>query len=61
MVPVDSGLGAPKITSIIHNQGQTIGNPETSRYSDSGRFDSVTNQLPIQDGTYVYTIETPIL
>ncbi|WP_029187925.1 SpaA isopeptide-forming pilin-related protein [Streptococcus suis] len=61
MVPVDSGLGVPKITSIIHNQGQTIGNPETSRYSDPGRFDSVTNQLPIQDGTYVYTIETPIL
>lgn len=61
MVPVDSGLGAPKITSISYNQGQTIGNPETSRYSDSGRFDSVTNQLPIQDGTYVYTIETPIL
>ncbi|MEE3745352.1 SpaA isopeptide-forming pilin-related protein [Streptococcus suis] len=61
MVPVDSGLGAPKITSIVYNQGQTIGNPETSRYSDSGRFDSVTNQLPIQDGTYVYTIETPIL
>ncbi|HEM5231950.1 TPA: discoidin domain-containing protein, partial [Streptococcus suis] len=61
MVPVDSGLGAPKITSIIDNQGQTIENPETSQYSDSGRFDSVTNQLPIQDGTYVYTIETPIL
>ncbi|HEM2865748.1 TPA: discoidin domain-containing protein [Streptococcus suis] len=61
MVPVDSGLGAPKITSIIYNQGQTLENPETSRYSDSGRFDSVTNQLPIQDGTYVYTIETPIL
>ncbi|HFR3654554.1 TPA: SpaA isopeptide-forming pilin-related protein [Streptococcus suis] len=61
MVPVDSGLGAPKITSIIDNQGQTLENPETSRYSDSGRFDSVTNQLPIQDGTYVYTIETPIL
>ncbi|MCK3895706.1 hypothetical protein HCC09_11395 [Streptococcus suis] len=61
MVPVDSGLGAPKITSIIDNQGQTIENPETSQYSDSGRFNSVTNQLPIQDGTYVYTIETPIL
>ncbi|HEM2541965.1 TPA: discoidin domain-containing protein [Streptococcus suis] len=61
MVPVDSGLGKPKITSIIDNQGQTLENPETSRYSDSGRFDSVTNQLPIQDGTYVYTIETPIL
>ncbi|HEP1834353.1 TPA: discoidin domain-containing protein [Streptococcus suis] len=61
MVPVDSGLGTPKITSISYNQGQTIENPETSRYSDSGRFNSVTNQLPIQDGTYVYTIETPIL
>ncbi|HEM5992570.1 TPA: discoidin domain-containing protein [Streptococcus suis] len=61
MVPVDSGLGAPKITSIIYNQGQTLENPETSQYSDSGRFNSVTNQLPIQDGTYVYTIETPIL
>ncbi|EHC02024.1 accessory pilus subunit [Streptococcus suis R61] len=61
MVPVDSGLGAPKITSIIDNQGQTLENPETSQYSDSGRFNSVTNQLPIQDGTYVYTIETPIL
>ncbi|HEM5246334.1 TPA: discoidin domain-containing protein, partial [Streptococcus suis] len=61
MVPVDSGLGEPKITSIIDNQGQTIENPETSQYSDSGRFNSVTNQLPIQDGTYVYTIETPIL
>ncbi|HFU3982443.1 TPA: SpaA isopeptide-forming pilin-related protein, partial [Streptococcus suis] len=61
MAPVDSGLGTPKITSIVYNQGQSIENPETSRYSDSGRFNSVTNQLPIQDGTYVYTIETPIL
>ncbi|WP_180273324.1 SpaA isopeptide-forming pilin-related protein [Streptococcus suis] len=61
MAPVDSGLGTPKITSIVYNQGQSIGNPETNRYSDSGRFNSVTNQLPIQDGTYVYTIETPIL
>ncbi|WP_164071413.1 SpaA isopeptide-forming pilin-related protein [Streptococcus suis] len=61
MVPVDSGLGIPKIVSIVHHDGQSIANPETAQFRHDGKLNSVTNHLPIRDGTYVYTIETPIL
>ncbi|MFI3059791.1 SpaA isopeptide-forming pilin-related protein [Streptococcus suis] len=61
MTPADSGLGIPKIVSIIHHDGQSIANPETAQFRHDGKLNSVTNHLPIRDGTYVYTIETPIL
>ncbi|WP_253269419.1 SpaA isopeptide-forming pilin-related protein [Streptococcus suis] len=55
----DSGLGEPKITSIMKD-GVAI-TPNTTYYGNFDNFKSATDNLPVGNGTYVYTIETPVV
>ena len=55
----DSGLGEPRITSVTKNGTPITTN--TTYYGSSDNFKSATDNLPIENGTYVYTIETPVV
>ncbi|HGA1260508.1 TPA: SpaA isopeptide-forming pilin-related protein, partial [Streptococcus suis] len=55
----DSGLGEPKIISITKNGTPITTN--TTYFGSSDNFKSATDNLPVGNGTYVYTIETPVV
>ncbi|HFI0150657.1 TPA: SpaA isopeptide-forming pilin-related protein, partial [Streptococcus suis] len=55
----DSGLGEPRITSVTKNGTPITTN--TTYYGSSDNFKSATDNLPVENGTYVYTIETPVV
>ncbi|WP_194964893.1 SpaA isopeptide-forming pilin-related protein, partial [Streptococcus suis] len=55
----DSGLGEPRITSVTKNGTPITTN--TTYYRSSDNFKSATDNLPVENGTYVYTIETPVV
>ncbi|WP_228376843.1 SpaA isopeptide-forming pilin-related protein, partial [Streptococcus suis] len=55
----DSGLGEPRITSVTKNGTPITTN--TTHYGSSDNFKSATDNLPVENGTYVYTIETPVV
>ncbi|WP_105128273.1 SpaA isopeptide-forming pilin-related protein [Streptococcus suis] len=55
----DSGLGEPRITSVTKNGTPITTN--TTYFGSSDNFKSATDNLPIENGTYVYTIETPVV
>lgn len=59
MAPTDSGLGEPKVTSVTRD-GVSISDGRTTNYGENTDFKSSTTTLPIQDGRYVLTIDTPI-
>ncbi|WP_238146573.1 SpaA isopeptide-forming pilin-related protein, partial [Streptococcus suis] len=54
----DSGLGEPKITSVTRNGVPLSINPT---YLSTENFKSATDVLPVENGTYVYRIETPVV
>ncbi|MGU8055950.1 SpaA isopeptide-forming pilin-related protein, partial [Streptococcus suis] len=56
---MDSGLGEPRITSVKKNGTPITTN--TTYYGSSDNFKSATDNLPVENGTYVYTIETPVV
>ncbi|MGQ7551189.1 SpaA isopeptide-forming pilin-related protein, partial [Streptococcus suis] len=55
----DSGLGELRITSVTKNGTPITTN--TTYYGSSDNFKSATDNLPVENGTYVYTIETPVV
>ncbi|MCQ8265672.1 SpaA isopeptide-forming pilin-related protein [Streptococcus suis] len=55
----DSGLGEPRITSVTKNGTPITTN--TTYFGSSDNFKSATDNLPVENGTYVYTIETPVV
>ncbi|HFI2431346.1 TPA: SpaA isopeptide-forming pilin-related protein [Streptococcus suis] len=55
----DSGLGEPRITSLKKNGTPITTN--TTYYGSFDNFKSATDNLPVENGTYVYTIETPVV